>query len=720
MPDSRTPNSILVGTVVFAANAGLLVLQLLAGKFLAPFVGSSLETWSAVIGAVLAGIALGNAYGGRLADANPVPRRLSVVLVIGSLAAAWTAVCPVVLREIGWYRLVPLGPRIPLLAVILCFPASFTLSLVTPLAIRIGLPDVTKAGRAAGRVFALGTLGCLVGNYVTGFYLLSLLPIDVLAMGIAGVMLALAGITAVVFRGPSSVAPRQIEPQQIRPSILPLPRAYLVVFLCSFAAMTLELTAVRLLAQVFGVSLFTWTGAIGVMLAGTAAGNWLGGRAADRSAGPDSLARGLIAAAGSTVLVDLLFLLAVRTDFLPAGDVQFRIVGWSFLLFFVPMLLFGTVSPRVIRLVVPDVESAGRLAGRIYAWSTAGAIAGTFATGFRLIAELGMLRTVLAAALLPLAAVCLVTPVFRRVSLLYPLSIIGGAAFAGLMAFTPDVTQITKETNYYAIYVRPAKTETGELVPNQFTLQLDSLVHSRVDLTDPTFLHYKHERVQMDLLQAAAQCSPNPRVLVIGGGGYTFPRCAKTLLPTCTMDVVEIDPGVTAACYEKLGLDPALGIATFNMDGRQFVTERATESAYDLITLDAVNDLSVPAHLLTLEFDRAVKRLLSPRGIYLLTVIDVPARGRLWTAAVRTLQEAFPYVVVLSGADNWNPDAQSVLVIYAADTPFVLPKSGRTKVLPQGEIERYLSESRPVVLTDRYAPVDQLMADVFRIRKMDR
>ncbi len=717
MPSLPARQLVLVGVVVFVANAGLLVLQLLAGKLLAPFVGSSLETWSAVIGVFLAGIAVGNAYGGKLADANPSPRRLSTVLLVGSAGAFWMALIPIILQETGWYKAIPLGPRIPVLAAILCFPAGFTLSLLTPLAIRIGLPDVSKTGRAAGRVFALGTLGCLAGNYFTGFYLLAVLPIDVLALGVAGVLLVLAGITWVGFREPqtSTDSRLQVVPDK-RLSILPLSRAYLVVFLCSFAAMTLELTAVRLLAQVFGVSLFTWTGVIGVMLAGTAAGNWLGGR----TAGPDSLARGLIAAAGTIVLVVVLFILAVQTDFLPSGDVQLRIVGWSFLLFFLPMLLLGTVSPRVIRLVVPNVESAGRMAGRVYAWSTVGAIAGTFATGFLLIAELGMLRVVLAVALLPAAATFLVTHVWKRTPLLYPLCIIGGAAVAGLLMLTPDVTQITKETNYYALYVRPAKTEHGDVIPNQFTLQLDSLVHSRVDISDPTFLHYKHESVQMEILKLIHTRVAAPRVLVIGGGGYTFPRCAKTLIPSCSMDVVEIDPGVTAVSYEKLGLDPALGINSHHMDGRQFVAERAAESAFDLITLDAVNDLSVPAHLLTLEFNREVKRTLTPNGIYLLTVIDIPAYGQLWKAAVRTLKETFSHVVVLSGAEKWEPENQSVLVIYASDSPLVLPRTGQTKMPPKEIIEQYLNESRPILFTDRFAPADQMMIDVFRRRKLER
>src|SRR5436309_6676505 len=78
-----------VGLVVFLANAALLVLQLVAGRLLAPFVGSSLETWTAVIGVFLAGIALGNALGGRLADRYPTPRALAALLAVGAVAAVW-------------------------------------------------------------------------------------------------------------------------------------------------------------------------------------------------------------------------------------------------------------------------------------------------------------------------------------------------------------------------------------------------------------------------------------------------------------------------------------------------------------------------------------------------------------------------------------------------------------------------------------------------------
>src|SRR3954466_4273248 len=80
-----------VGAVIFFANAALLVLQLVAGRLLAPFIGSSLETWTSIIGVFLSGIALGNALGGKLADRYPTPRTLAALLATGAVAALWMA-----------------------------------------------------------------------------------------------------------------------------------------------------------------------------------------------------------------------------------------------------------------------------------------------------------------------------------------------------------------------------------------------------------------------------------------------------------------------------------------------------------------------------------------------------------------------------------------------------------------------------------------------------
>jgi spermidine synthase len=497
--------------------------------------------------------------------------------------------------------------------------------------------------------------------------------------------------------------------------------------------MSLELVASRVLAQVVGVSLYTWTGVIGVMLAGTACGNWLGGILAD-CGGKGTLTTGLVAAAAAAVLVLVAFFTLTRGEPFAGLGLVPRVLAWTFALFFLPMLLLGTVSPQAIRLATPDVESAGRVAGRVYAWSTAGAIAGTFATGYVLIAALGMYRTILGVALLAAVAACLAANVWQRRAELYILGVVLGAVLTGFVVLTPEATRVARETNYFTLCVLPDPDR-----PDVLRLKQDLLVHSWVKPADPAFLHYRHEQAQMEFLRAAR---PAARVLVIGGGGYTFPRAAKTERPRTQIDVVEIDPGVTAVAYSHLGLDPALGIASFNMDGRQFVTELATPATYDLVTLDAVNDLSVPYHLLTKECNDAVKRVLTPGGVYLVTVIDDPICGRLWTAAVHTLRRTFTHVELLTSTPDWPPAGQTVLVLYASDRPLDLdalrsatrkPPAEAQAVLagmgaaaqpawfthrpPAADVEQLLAAELPLVLTDQFAPVDNLMAGVFRERK---
>ena len=125
-------------------------------------------------------------------------------------------------------------------------------------------------------------------------------------------------------------------------------------------------------------------------------------------------------------------------DWLLSLGLADRVVLWTFVLFFPPMLLLGMVSPQVIRLAVPDVAHAGRVAGRVYAWSTAGAIVGTFATGYVLVSTVGMYRTVLLAAALPAVAAFLVSRVWARPRCSTRSASSLGAVAVGFVFFTPQ------------------------------------------------------------------------------------------------------------------------------------------------------------------------------------------------------------------------------------------------------------------------------------------
>ena len=381
-------------------------------------------------------------------------------------------------------------------------------------------------------------------------------------------------------------------------------------------------------------------------------------------------------------------------------------MGWTFSLFFLPMFLLGLVSPQVIRLAVPDVAHAGRVAGRVYAWSTVGAIAGTFAAGYVLLSTLGMYHTIIAASLVLTLTSLLVVNIWKDTraaikadsqavasnvagagALLYLFSIVLGGITGGFILTSRDrndeyIAQV--ESNYYTIKVTRQGREGLALIDptnpesRRLALNLDRLLHSVVDPYDPTYLYYAHEHTQMEFLWLAKASTPEPRALVIGGGGYTFPRFALETMPQSHIDVVEIDPKVTQVARDHLGLKDYSNLRAIHMDGRQFVAERAAPGSYDLVIQDAVNDLSVPAHLMTKEYNDAVKAALKPGGAYLLTIIDSVGHGKLWKAAMATLAETFPAknIVLLrvpkkGESENWY-ESREVLVIYASDKPFSL------------------------------------------------
>lgn len=751
-----------VGVVVFLANAGLLVLQLVAGRLMSPFVGSSLETWTAVIASFLAGIAVGNAVGGRLADRRASSGRLALYLSLGGIAAVWMIGLPSLLHTTAAHTALSLVARIPLLACIMCFPVSVLLSVLTPMAIRLGVPDVRRTGRVAGLIFGLSTLGCLVGNYLTGFVLIPELSVNHIVVGTTAALFATAAGVMVFFRD----ADQTIRPFEPLPHpALPLPEvppaplspvvAYSIVFACSFAGMTLELAATRLLAPVLGVSIYTWTGVIGVMLAGTCFGNWCGGLIADRGGSTRTAAERkmavvtcMLAAAGFTVGVIVLFGLFSRAEMYSQLGLVTQVLLWTFSLFFVPMFFLGTISPQVIRLSVSDISTSGRTAGRVYAWSTVGAIAGTFTTGYYFISAMGVLTTLLLVAFLPFVTAAVVANPRKHPSILYGLSAVAGVLLGGAFMVDRVGWLGVAESNYYTIQIRseslldhgaedlPLTAVVGPagVEPRWRELRLlylDHLTHSIADLNDPTFLHYEHEQIQLEAVYAAATAHPDEqRVLVIGGGGYTFPRCVKTLIPTARVEVVEIDPVVTDVAVHWMGYDPSLA-TSYHMDGRQFVSERAEAGSYDVVTLDAVNDYSVPYHLLTKECNEAVKRTLTADGVYLVTVIDEVYDGKLWKAAHHTLKETFPHVTLVFPKGAFDPETpqsmgRSVIVLYASDKPLDVAawsaarrtaanQASGVYAVPTEITSRMLSvERKPIILTDQYSPVDNLMMQVFR------
>ena len=737
----------LIVVVSLVSNAALLIAQQVAIRLMAPLIGSSIETWSAILGFFLLGIAIGNWISGKLADRYSSTTLLVAGLLLGSGSMFLMPFTVDWIASAKSFALLSLEGQILSAAFIVCLLPGITLSLVTPPSIRSLVQCANDIGSVSGRIFAWGTFGSLLGNYLTGFVLLAIFGVRTivdatsLALFLLAILVHVVGrvftsqrhaVREVVPAGPiaedADTVGRGVHSSKAGLSESWYPRALITVIACSFVSGALEGAAFRILAPLVGVSMFLSAGVVGVILAGMATGNALGGKIATRCGSLKALRNSLAACAAGTLAVAPFWKITISNGFYSGLPMIPQVIAWSFSLFFIPALALGTITPQVIQLTVRDMRRTGAISGQIYAWSTMGCIAGIFISAWCLIETLGAIRTSILCGIVPVLLMWLVSLSEGKKNRTETRALSWAFLAAGLVLMFVCKSPYDRESKYFSLAV------TDDVIDQRDVkmLVLDRLVHSAIDLNDPNFLHYPHERVQGDLTHAAASqartANHTPRVLVIGGGGYSFPRWveAQSDLRDVEIDVVEIDPAVTEIAYDKLGLSRRTRIVSIHMDGRQFV-KSAPAASYDLVIQDAVNDLSVPCHLMTAEYNQLIKRLLRPEGTYLLTVIDDLESGRFLASAVRTMGAVFNETDLLAPQETRSLRSRSVFVIAGRDSLPTSHHSASTNssaqwtrdssahVFPKPEVSQLLQRwgSESPLLTDDYAPVDILMSSHF-------
>jgi spermidine synthase len=275
----------------------------------------------------------------------------------------------------------------------------------------------------------------------------------------------------------------------------------------------------------------------------------------------------------------------------------------------------------------------------------------------------------------------------------------------------------TRESNYYTIQVfsRSLGDDSVKM------LYLDRLRHSYTDSNDPTVLIYDYLKIFKEIVTYFARDNPSPRILHLGGGGYTFPRYMEYVYHQSVNEVVEIDPAVTEVAHLKLGLPLATSIKTYNQDARLFLIQRNTRERYDFVIGDVFNDRSTPYHLTTLEFDRLVKANLKDDGIYMVNIVDDYEHGRYLPSFLYTLSQTFDNVYLLDTGNIAEKRGISTFVIVATErsidisdyTKFAT-QSGATPMTGtlynETQLATYMSDKKSILLTDDYAPTDILVA----------
>ncbi|MBI4538124.1 MAG: spermidine synthase [Gemmatimonadetes bacterium] len=482
---------------------------------------------------------------------------------------------------------------------------------------------------------------------------------------------------------------------------------FLLVFMSGACIMTIELVAARLIAPYVGVSLYTWTSIIGVLLGGMSGGYFLGGVLADRLNPRRLLPWTLLLAAASTCSI-LLFLTPVMTRAVPKTVYPLvAVVVPVVLLFLVPAVFLALIAPVVYKLALEDLRRTGRTVGRLAAGQALGSIAGTFATGFWLVPAFGT-RTIVLGVAGGLAVLGVLTVPLRPASR----GAVLGLLLASLVMAAWQRPALLRsscqwESSYFCIRINTVND--GNRTVKQ--LELDWLVHSAADPQDPGYFWYDYEAMIAWLILQHAP--PDARSLFLGGGGYTLPHWMARHLPATSVEVAEIDPLVTAVAYREF-IPQETRIVTYNRDARLVLRDLPPGARYDIIVGDVFNDISVPYHLTTLEFSEEIRDRLAPDGLYLVNAVDW-LDGRFLGAFSQTLQRVFPHVYVLDGDRNVDRRNWNTFIIVAAKKPIPWDTwLARPDVPFRPGI--YPPRESPLILSDDYAPVDNLLLGVVATR----
>lgn len=483
--------------------------------------------------------------------------------------------------------------------------------------------------------------------------------------------------------------------------------------------MVIELVAGRIVAPHIGVSLYTWTGVIGVMLAGISIGNWIGGGLADRFASRQTL--GLI-----FVLAGLgaLSVLVTVNQFGEQGlfnlpiNLMAKIVAYLGAIFLIPSIMLGLVSPMVIKLTLKDLSKTGGVIGRIYAASSMGSILGTFVTGYYLISAFGTRNILLGTGIVLLVMGILLGDWFKtRVP-----AVVASAALLISVPILPREGMLKGpckyETDYFCIRVRDENKDGVDYK----VLLLDRLVHSYTAPADPTKLRYGYELVTAEVVDFQIAERGSVDAFFIGAGGYTLPKMIEYKYPgKSSIEVAEIDPVVTLVGHSDMGVAADSAIKSFARDARLFLKELDQSRKYSLILGDAFNDFSVPYHLTTKEFNDLVRAHMTQDGIYALNIIDgneLPFLG----AFLRTLKQTFPYIYLVPNNRSLKI-IRNTYVILAAVQPIA---TERLRTFDGGDNWKNIDDwlvsqaeqddiagNGTTILTDDYVPADNLLIPMF-------
>lgn len=488
---------------------------------------------------------------------------------------------------------------------------------------------------------------------------------------------------------------------------------YLTEFFAGMSLMAVELGASRLMAPYFSSSQIVWTIIIGTIMIAMALGNLYGGRSADKDPNPDKLYGRIIIAAVWIAMIPVLgkyIIMLVSGVLIFSVNNNFLVIAAfaaCMIIFVFPLFLLGTVTPSLVKYTVDSLEDSGSVVGKLNAFNTIGSIIGTFVPTFISIPAVGTSVTFLIFSGI-LLALSLAYFVSSRV---FIKKLPGGIALFLVACVLGHSTRfafwqndLTYEGESVYNYLQVYEDDEQVVLSTNVLFGVQSLYRKDGRLTG---MYYDYAMAAP--FMAGVKDKDNLDMLILGMGSGTYATLCSRFFGNINTEGVEIDDKIISLSRQYFDLPESVPVTEY--DGRAFLN--ACDKKYDVIMVDAYQDITIPFQMSTVEFFTMVRDHLNEDGIMVVNMnMRSDSAGNINDYLADTIANVFPavYTADVKGSTNRALFAgKSSGCIDVFDSNVRLEENEELAAMMtvvKTELSEY--EGGSLIMTDDKAPVELL------------
>lgn len=488
---------------------------------------------------------------------------------------------------------------------------------------------------------------------------------------------------------------------------------YATEFFAGMAVMAVELGASRLLAPYFSSSQIVWTIIIGTIMIAMALGNIYGGKSADKNPNPDKLYRRLLIAAvwiaaipavGKYIIIGIsgVLILTISTNFLILAAFFACMIIFVF-----PLFLLGTVTPSLVKYTMGSLDDSGRTVGSLNACNTIGSILGTFLPTFVTIPAVGTSITFLlfSGILLLLGLLYFIhKKTAKKVCAVSVILFILCSALGHVSSFAFWESNLLYEGESIYNYLQVKEDDRSVILSTNVLFGVQSIKMKEDGLTGMYYDYALAAPLMTDVMKKEKM-----DILILGMGTGTYANQCMKYFRNAKIEGVEIDQKITNLAGTYFDLPKEVQVTTY--DGRAYL--QAIDRKYDVIMVDAYQDITIPFQMSSVEFFTLVKERLKEDGVMAVNMnMKSDGEGGINVYLADTIASVFPhvYTVDVKGATNrelFASENENILTLLSENKKYIAQEE-LTAMTERVENNLIPYESTGKLLTDDKAPVEVL------------